>query len=135
MYVWKGIITWLIIGAAPVVSEAPSITRQQVDLIELNHYIDEDGREVFRQLIFYDWSKSYKRFHVRARGDSSNTPANFRSDAGRRRRISAHGATKIGFARSMRLRCEKLGRRRIPNASIANCYRKVSAFLCGRRNR
>ncbi|TWT83514.1 hypothetical protein CA13_49790 [Planctomycetes bacterium CA13] len=41
-------------------------TRQQVDLIELNHFIDENGREVFQQVIFYDWSKLDRRFHVRA---------------------------------------------------------------------
>lgn len=39
---------------------------RQVDMIELNHYIDEDGREVFRQLVFYDWSPRHKQFHVRA---------------------------------------------------------------------
>lgn len=40
--------------------------RQDVDLIELNHFVDEEGREVFRQLIFYDWSATSHRFHVRA---------------------------------------------------------------------
>jgi hypothetical protein len=39
---------------------------EQVDLIELNHFIDDEGREVFRQLVFYDWSEFEKRFHVRA---------------------------------------------------------------------
>ena len=39
---------------------------EYVDLIELNHFIDGEGREVFRQLIFYDWSDLDKRFHVRA---------------------------------------------------------------------
>lgn len=38
----------------------------RVDLIELNHFIDEEGREVFQQVIFYDWSASRHRFHVRA---------------------------------------------------------------------
>lgn len=66
MEVSLSIVTWLLVGIAPAASESPSVTTQQVDLIELNHYIDEEGREVFRQLIFYDWSKSHKRFHVRA---------------------------------------------------------------------
>jgi hypothetical protein len=35
-------------------------------MIEFNHFVDEDGREVFRQVIFYDWSKTHRRFHVRA---------------------------------------------------------------------
>ena len=39
---------------------------ESIDLIELNHFIDGEGREVFRQLIFYDWSDLDKRFHVRA---------------------------------------------------------------------
>ncbi|TWT52667.1 hypothetical protein Pla22_02930 [Rubripirellula amarantea] len=38
---------------------------EEVDLVELNHFVDEDGREVFRQVIFYDWSKTDRRFHVR----------------------------------------------------------------------
>lgn len=45
---------------------ATATVRQRVDLIELNHFVDEEGREVFRQVIFYDWSKSQRRFHVRA---------------------------------------------------------------------
>jgi hypothetical protein len=48
-------------------SQTTSISAgQRVDLIELNHYIDGEGREVFRQVIFYDWSKTHRRFHVRA---------------------------------------------------------------------
>src|SRR6056297_3593218 len=37
----------------------------RVDLIELNHFLDDEGREVFRQLIFYDWSPEQQRFLVR----------------------------------------------------------------------
>ncbi len=55
----------LLTGIAP--SPASHVTDQQtVDMIELNHFVDEDGREVFRQVIFYDWSKPHRRFHVRA---------------------------------------------------------------------
>jgi hypothetical protein len=39
---------------------------EYVDLIELNHFIDDEGRQVFRQLVFYDWSDLDKRFQVRA---------------------------------------------------------------------
>ncbi len=45
---------------------AAATVKQRVDLIELNHFVDEDGREVFQQVIFYDWSRMHRRFHVRA---------------------------------------------------------------------
>jgi hypothetical protein len=38
----------------------------RVDLIEINHFYDEQGRLVLDQLIFYDWSPSDGRYHVRA---------------------------------------------------------------------
>lgn len=38
---------------------------RQVDLMELNHFLDHEGREVFRQVIFYDWAPATKQFHVR----------------------------------------------------------------------
>lgn len=43
-----------------------SVASQRVDLIELNHFIDKDGREIFRQVLFYDWSESHRRYVVRA---------------------------------------------------------------------
>ncbi len=55
----------LLIAAAPG-DDTDSLFRQRVDMIELNHFVDEEGREVFQQVIFYDWSKTHKRFHVRA---------------------------------------------------------------------
>lgn len=42
------------------------VADQQVDLIELNHFVDKEGRQVFRQLLFYDWSRQHRRFIVRA---------------------------------------------------------------------
>ncbi len=42
------------------------VVHQRVDLIELNHFIDDSGRHVFDQLIFYDWSAEHGRYHVRA---------------------------------------------------------------------
>lgn len=42
------------------------VARDEVDLIEVNHYYDEYGKHVFDQLIFYDWSSQESRFHVRA---------------------------------------------------------------------
>lgn len=38
----------------------------RVDLVELNHFYDEQGRHVFDQVIFYDWSPQNKRYEVRA---------------------------------------------------------------------
>lgn len=60
------ILALLLAGISPASPATSTTTRQQVDLIELNHFVDEDGREVFRQVIFYDWSKTHRRFHVRA---------------------------------------------------------------------
>lgn len=38
----------------------------EVDLVELNHFLDDHGREVFRQVIFFDWSRKNRQFEVRA---------------------------------------------------------------------
>lgn len=43
-----------------------SVTRETVDLVELNHFYDENGRLVFDQVIFYDWSPKDARYNVRA---------------------------------------------------------------------
>jgi hypothetical protein len=42
------------------------VTRDRVDLVEVNHYYDELGRLVFDQVIYYDWSVKQSRFNVRA---------------------------------------------------------------------
>lgn len=47
-------------------ADPPPVIHERVDLIELNHFVDEEGREVFQQIIFYDWSEPHHRFHVRA---------------------------------------------------------------------
>jgi hypothetical protein len=38
----------------------------EVDLMEVNHFYDEQGRHVFDQTIFYDWCPVQCRFNVRA---------------------------------------------------------------------
>lgn len=38
----------------------------EVDLIEINHFHDEQGKPVFDQIIFYDWSAADSRYQVRA---------------------------------------------------------------------
>jgi hypothetical protein len=42
------------------------IATDRVDLVEINHFFDEQGRLVFDQIIFYEWSAIESRFHVRA---------------------------------------------------------------------
>ncbi len=61
-------LLWLSLAISPAASGDTSgpILSQRVDLIELNHFVDSDGREVFRQVLFYDWSPQHKRFIVRA---------------------------------------------------------------------
>lgn len=61
------VVSLLLIGIAPEGEQGSgAVLRQRVDLIELNHFVDDEGREVFRQVIFYDWSHEHRRFHVRA---------------------------------------------------------------------
>ena len=40
------------------------VAREQVDLIEVNHFYDDQGRHVFDQMIFYDWSPKQARHMV-----------------------------------------------------------------------
>jgi hypothetical protein len=64
---WLSILSLVLIGIAPGSrQDGAAVVRSRVDLVELNHFVDDDGREVFRQVIFYDWSKTHRRFHVRA---------------------------------------------------------------------
>lgn len=64
---WLSVVSLVLIGIAPADHrDGAGVVRQRVDLVELNHFVDDDGREVFRQVIFYDWSKTHHRFHVRA---------------------------------------------------------------------
>jgi hypothetical protein len=45
-------------------SHAESEVTQRVDLIELNHFYDDLGRHAYDQVIFYEWSPDYRRYHV-----------------------------------------------------------------------
>jgi hypothetical protein len=49
-------------GIAPV----DDVPYEPVDLIEVNHLYDEQGRLVFDQIIFYDWSPRDSHYMVRA---------------------------------------------------------------------
>lgn len=41
-------------------------TVDRVDLVEVNHFYDENGKRVFDQLIFYDWRPVQGDYAVRA---------------------------------------------------------------------
>ncbi len=56
----------LIFLAAVAPRPSSFVVRDNVDLVEVNHYHDQHGQKVFDQLIFYDWSEQRKRFQVRA---------------------------------------------------------------------
>lgn len=60
------LILWPGSGSGEPSGSPKSVTRVKVDLIELNHFLDDEGREVFQQVIFYDWCKPKQQFHVRA---------------------------------------------------------------------
>lgn len=55
-----------ILSSSILPAQTPTTTRADVDMVELNHFLDDNGREVFRQLVFYDWCPDQRRFHVRA---------------------------------------------------------------------
>lgn len=56
------VILWAAVSATPVEDSLC----EKVDLIEVNHFYDEQGKLVLDQLIFYDWSPTDGRFQVRA---------------------------------------------------------------------
>jgi hypothetical protein len=47
-------------------SPQEDVSRDRVDLVEVNHFYDDAGRHVFDQVIFYDWSPLDCRHVVRA---------------------------------------------------------------------
>ena len=56
------VVLWATLSATPVEDSLC----EKVDLIEVNHFYDEQGKLVLDQLIFYDWSPADGRFQVRA---------------------------------------------------------------------
>ena len=54
-------LIWSVWGVSPI----GNVAIDQVDLIEYNHFYDEQGRHVFDQLIFYDWSRRDSRYQIR----------------------------------------------------------------------
>ena len=66
MLIYLSLLTAALSGPASSSSADSMTTRKRVDLIEFNHFFDEDGREVFQQVIFYDWCERRRQFHVRS---------------------------------------------------------------------
>jgi len=61
------IVSAAFLFSASIVSASnASIVKDEVDLVEINHYHDARREHVFDQLIFYDWSSQKRRFQVRA---------------------------------------------------------------------
>lgn len=59
-------VTLALLLGAIALQPSRDIAADQVDLIEINHFHDEQGRLVFDQVIFYDWSPAQSRYLVRA---------------------------------------------------------------------
>lgn len=47
-------------------ADSSQVATENVDLVEVNHFYDDQGRHVFDQMIFYDWSSLRNRYQVRA---------------------------------------------------------------------
>ena len=52
----------LLMASGP--ADGTAVLRESVDLIELNHFYDNLGRHSYDQVIFYEWSEEYSRYHV-----------------------------------------------------------------------
>jgi len=63
-----GAATFLIAITLSTTASSPgdTILIDRVDLVEVNHFYDEQGRLVFDQLIFYDWEPEKSAYVVRA---------------------------------------------------------------------
>lgn len=56
------------LAALVLISGSPqsNVIEDRVDLVEINHFYDDQGRLVFDQLIFYDWCPQTSKYQVRA---------------------------------------------------------------------
>ena len=60
------ILTAVIALSSVAISPREDVATERVDLIEVNHFYDDQGRLVFDQLLFYDWSHDDARYQLRA---------------------------------------------------------------------
>lgn len=67
------------------ISPREDVATERVDLIEVNHFYDDQGRLVFDQLLFYDWSHNDGRYQLRAwrmvKNQSQLPQRNWQSDS------------------------------------------------------
>jgi hypothetical protein len=56
------LVLWLALGIVP---QSTAVV-DRVDVIEVNHFYDDQGRLVFHQVVFYDWCDFAERHQVRA---------------------------------------------------------------------
>lgn len=52
--------------SAALIAHANNYAPQSCDLMELNHYHDHEGRQVFDQLIFWEWCETEDVYRVMA---------------------------------------------------------------------
>lgn len=57
-------LTLVLAGFTTGLTPAEPAAHDEVDLMEINHFYDEQGRLLFDQVIFYDWSIEDGRYHV-----------------------------------------------------------------------
>ncbi len=55
-----------VLFASMCLNPIEDVATDRVDVIELNHFHDEQGKHVFDQVIFYDWSPTRGRYNVLA---------------------------------------------------------------------
>ena len=60
------VATLAVVISAVSLNPLDGAVTDRVDLIELNHFYDEQGKLVFDQVIFYDWCNEQCRYNVRA---------------------------------------------------------------------
>lgn len=53
-------------AAAWGLTPSQQVVVDHVDLVEVNHFYDEQGKRVFDQVIFYEWCGAEGRYNVRA---------------------------------------------------------------------
>lgn len=62
---WLNAISLCSLLIPPVQDPHPGVIIDRVDMIEINHFCDDQGRAILHQLIFYDWSEEAGRYQVR----------------------------------------------------------------------
>ncbi len=61
---WQSALLPLMLSVSGYSPHSGGSLRERVDLIELNHFYDDLGRHAYDQVIFYEWSPDFCRFHV-----------------------------------------------------------------------